>query len=299
MKPPLAISHLTKKYGGMKAVDNVSFTIEPGEVFGLLGPNGAGKTTIISTIMTLQGPTNGAIEVFGLNVEKKARAAKKVIGFVPQELVHHGFFTVEEILQYHASYFGLKKDSKYIAYLLHKLDLYIHRKKLVNQLSGGMKRRLMIAKALLHRPKLLLLDEPTAGVDIELRHSLWEFIQELKKENISILLTTHYLEEAEQLCDRIGILQKGRLRRIDKVETLLEEHSSKKVSLTLKTALPSFSHTLLTSNDGPNLHFHIPPKMAIQEFLTEVAIPYEDILDVKIEPGTLEDVMENVLKEEN
>lgn len=295
---PLVIDRLSKKYGDTLAVDNVTFSIKPGEIFGLLGPNGAGKTTIISTIVTLQNPTSGSIEVLGINPEKSPAQAKSLIGYVPQELVHHGFFTVEEILQYHASYYGMRKDPKHITYLLHKLDLYVHRKKLVGQLSGGMKRRVMIAKALLHKPKLLLLDEPTAGVDLELRQILWEFIQELKEKNISILLTTHYLEEAEKLCDRVGILQQGKLRLIDKVDNLLEMHSSKRISLVLKKSHPSFSHPLLESINDRHLYFRVPPKMMIQEFLNEVKLPFEEVCDIHVEPGSLEDVMTNVLKSE-
>ncbi|WP_420422639.1 ABC transporter ATP-binding protein [Simkania sp.] len=295
---PLVLKKLTKKYGAKTAVDEVSFSIKPGEVFGLLGPNGAGKTTIISTIMTLQNASSGSVEVFGVNPEIKPRVAKALIGYVPQELVHHGFFNVEQVLDYHAQYFGIRKKASDISYLLHKLDLYVHRKKMVNQLSGGMKRRLMIAKALIHEPKLLLLDEPSAGVDLELRNSLWEFIHELKNKNISILLTTHYLEEAEQLCDRIGILQHGRLRRVDKVDTLLEQHSSKRISLMLKTPKTSFSHDLLESTDAFNLHFRVPPKMGIQELLAKIAIPYDEVLNLQVQPGTLEDVMENILNSE-
>ena len=295
---PLTLIHLTKKYGHMTAVDDVSLEIKPGEVFGLLGPNGAGKTSIISTIMTLQDITLGSIKVFGIDVTKNSQKAKQLIGYVPQELVHHGFFNVEQILKYHANYYGLKKTKKDVAYLLHKLDLHVHRKKYVNQLSGGMKRRLMIAKALIHEPKLLLLDEPTAGVDLELRNSLWEFIDELKNKNISILLTTHYLEEAEQLCDRIGILQKGKLRRIDRVEKLLEQHSSKKVSLLLKAPPKPFDHTLLESVEDQLLHFRIPQKMVLYELLSQIPISYDEILDVQVKPGSLEDVMENVLTKE-
>lgn len=294
---PLVIEHLTKKYGNMIAVDDLSLTIEEGEIFGLLGPNGAGKTTIISTIMTLQRATSGTIRVFGFDTEKEPSRAKSLIGYVPQELVHHGFFSVKEILHYHANYFGIKRDESKITDLLEKLDLYSHRNKLVNQLSGGMKRRLMIAKSLLHEPQLLLLDEPTAGVDLELRHRLWNFIYELKEKNISILLTTHYLEEAEELCDRIGILQKGHLQKTGTVNVLLHEHSLKRVSLTLKSSIPSFSHPLLELIDENCLHFRIPPIMAIQELIKEVAIPYEEILDVEIQPGTLEDVMQNILNQ--
>lgn len=295
---PLVIKNLTKKYGSTTAVYDVSFEIKLGEVFGLLGPNGAGKTSLISTIMTLQSPTSGKIEVFGADVVNNPQTAKQFIGYVPQELVNHGFFNVEQILKYHASYYGLQKTQIDLPYILHKLDLYPHKRKYVNQLSGGMKRRLMIAKALIHKPRLLLLDEPTAGVDFELRNSLWRFIYELKNKNISILLTTHYLEEAENLCDRIGILQKGKLRRIDKIENLLEKHSSKRISLTLRKPLCSFSHPLLESIENKLLHFRVPTKMMIYELLNEITIPYEEIVDVQVEPGSLEDVMENVLSKE-
>ena len=292
---PLTIRNLTKRYNHLLAVDDVSFDIYPGEIFGLLGPNGAGKTTIISSIVTLQTPTSGAIEVFGVDIKKKPKEAKSCIGFVPQELIHHGFFTVEEILKFHANYFGKRVDKPYLYYLLEKLQLYDHRKKMVNQLSGGMKRRLLIIKALLHRPKLLLLDEPTAGVDIELRSSLWEFIQELKQENISILLTTHYLEEAERLCDRIGILEKGQLKRTDQTETLLLKHSSKKVTMTLCKSLPKVKHPLLKNQSDHYLDFHMPNEMPLGQLLREAHIPFDVICDVNIKVGTLEDVMKNIL----
>ncbi len=292
MEPPLRIKNLTTKYDKLVAVDDVSFEIQPGEVFGLLGPNGAGKTTIISNIVTLQAPTSGTIEVFG----KPPPLAKKEVGFVPQELIHHGFFSVEEILKFHASYFGLSLDRPYLKYLLEKLHLWHHRKKMVSQLSGGMKRRLLIVKALLHKPKLLLLDEPTAGVDIELRASLWQFILELKKENLSILLTTHYLEEAERLSDRIGILDHGHLGKIDTTQKLLEKHSSKKVTLALTKPLPSLSHPFLKGQSDHHLDFQMPNDTPLSKLFAEIKIPLDAIQDINIKVGTLEDVMHNVLK---
>ncbi len=292
---PLALIDLTKRYGKVIAAKNVSLTIKMGQVFGLLGPNGAGKTSIISTIMTLQNITHGRIEVFGIDVAKNPRAAKRFIGYAPQELVNHGFFTVEQILKYHASYYGIKKSKKQVDRLLDRLGLYHHKKKYVNQISGGMKRRLMIAKALIHEPKLLLLDEPTAGVDLELRYSLWSLLDELKNQGISILLTTHYLEEAQRLCDEIGILQLGELKQVDRVEALLEKYSLKQIFLTLKTPPASFKHPLLVSIENNQLHFRVPPKMTIRELLVETSILSEEILDVKTRIGSLEDVMENVL----
>ncbi len=295
---PLVIKNLTKKYGRLVAVEGVSFEIQRGEVFGLLGPNGAGKTTIISNIVTLQSFSEGSIEVFGIDVQKNPRLAKARIGFVPQELIHHGFFTVEEILKYHATYFGIPVDKDHVKYLLDKLHLYHHRKKLVNQLSGGMKRRLLIIKALLHRPKLLLLDEPTAGVDVELRASLWKFIQELKKENLSILLTTHYLEEAELLCDRVGILDHGRLRKVDTTEKMLQEYSSKKVSLKLCSPLEKISHPLLTTQSDHFLNFQVPNEMPLSQLFQEASISMSCIQDINIKMGTLEDVMQTILRGE-
>ncbi|MES2962917.1 MAG: ABC transporter ATP-binding protein, partial [Bdellovibrionota bacterium] len=177
--PPIRITDLVKDYGSLRAVDHVSFEMKPGEIFGLLGPNGAGKTTLISTLVTLEEPTEGKVEIFGLDVTKEPERIKMLTGFVPQELIHHGYFDVEEIMEFHSGYFGRRKNKERIDWLLQKLSLYDHRKKKVKQLSGGMKRRLLIAKALVHEPKLLLLDEPTAGVDIELREQLWRFVDEL------------------------------------------------------------------------------------------------------------------------
>lgn len=292
---PLKITHLEKKYGKLVAVDNIDFEIKPGEVFGLLGPNGAGKTTIISSIVTLQTPTKGKIEVFGIDIQKKPDVAKAFIGFVPQELIHHGFFSVEEILKFHANYYGIRVNKDYLQYLLEKLHLWHHRKKIVNQLSGGMKRRLLIVKALIHQPKILLLDEPTAGVDIELRASLWDFIQELKENKMSILLTTHYLEEAERLCDRIGILNHGQLQRVDSTEKLLKEHSSKKITLILSQPVNTISHPNLMRQNDYYLDFKIPNEMPLNHLFKEAKIPLENIQDINIKVGTLEDVMHNIL----
>ncbi|MEM7174763.1 MAG: ABC transporter ATP-binding protein [Chlamydiota bacterium] len=296
--PALTIKNFTKNYGSQQAVCDLSFELYPGEVFGLLGPNGAGKTTLISALVTLQQPSSGSIEVFGFDLAKQPKQAKRLIGFVPQELVNYSFFTVIEILRYHATYYGIRFDKQYLEYLLVKLDLQQHRKKQVKELSGGMKRRLLIVKALLHRPKLLLLDEPTAGVDVELRAALWQFIQELKEEKIAILLTTHYLEEAERLCDRIGVLDQGRLRRIDRTENLLREHSSKKVTLILAHPVPKISHPLLSNQSDYHLDFQMPNDMPLLKVLAEALVPLDSVRDVNVKVGTLEDVMENLLHHE-
>ena len=293
---PLKISNLVKKYDHVLAVKDVSFEIQPGEIFGLLGPNGAGKTTIISSIVTLQTPSSGTIEVCGVDVQKNPRKAKSYLGFVPQELIHHGFFTVEEILQFHVMYYGILANQKDVAYFLKKLHLWNHRKKLVSQLSGGMKRRLLIIKALMHRPKLLLLDEPTAGVDVELRASLWDFIQELKKEGLSILLTTHYLEEAERLCDRIGILNRGELQKVDATSKLLKEYSSKRVTVVISSPLEPVTHPQLTKQSERHLEFKIPNESPLNFLFKEAKIPLDLIEDIQIKLGNLEDVMHTFIQ---
>ena len=178
--PALSIESVVKDYGSLRALDGVSFDVRPGEVFGLLGPNGAGKTSLISIVVTLESLTSGRARVFGHDVATEPRLAKVRTGWVPQEIINHGFFNVEEILRFHAGYFGRRDPGERLSYVLKGLGLWEHRHKKVKQLSGGMKRRLMIAKGLIHEPGLLLLDEPTAGVDVELRTRLWDFVEELK-----------------------------------------------------------------------------------------------------------------------
>ncbi len=296
MSLPLSIQHLCKSFGSHMAVSDVSFEIKPGEIFGLLGPNGAGKTTIISMIMSLLKPDSGSISVFGKDALQNPRFAKEQIGFVPQELVHHQFFNVEKILSFHSSYFGIPNNGPYIEYLLKKMDLWDHRKKAVGMLSGGMKRRLLICKALVHKPKIILLDEPTAGVDIELRAGLWKFIRELKDANTSIILTTHYLEEAELLCDRIGILQRGKLKTVDETQNLLK-HTFRKITITLEKEIPHFSHPYLSNSKGPLLEFTLPKDITLRTLLNDLALDLNAIKDLSIREGTLEDAFQHILKE--
>lgn len=220
---PLSLQHLHKSYGEVQAVRGVDLEMKTGEVLGLLGPNGAGKTSIISMITGLEKPTSGQVIVFGADVQKDPRRAKMLVGRVPQEIVGHGFFNVDEVLGFLAGYYGVTSPRDRIEYLIDRLALGPHRAKKVNQLSGGMKRRLMIAKALIHEPRLLLLDEPTAGVDVELRSSLWKFVRELQSAGISILLTTHYLEEAEKLCDRVAIIHLGLIRAMGPTQHVIRE----------------------------------------------------------------------------
>ena len=296
---PLKISNLVKKYGSYTAVNNVSFEMKPGEVFGLLGPNGAGKTSIISCIVTLQEPDEGECTIFGVNPQKNPIPAKMHTGYVPQEIINHGYFTVEEILIFHSGFFQTWYNKEKIHYLLNRLSLWEHRNKKVKALSGGMKRRLLIAKALVHNPKLLLLDEPTAGVDIELRASLWDFVCELKKEGMSVLLTTHYLEEAEELCDRVGVLQQGNLRKVGPTKELIEQLTERKVSLIFKNECPSeIDSKYLHEKQDNQADFIIPQEFGIGDLLETINCDMQSLQDIRIHEGSLEEAFVRILDQE-
>ena len=296
---PLKIESLHKTYGQNEAVKGVGFELREGEVFGLLGPNGAGKTSVISCIVTLEKPTSGEITVFGHNVQTHALQAKSLIGFVPQELISHGFFNVEEILQFHSGYFGVTKNKERIDFLLKRLSLWEHRHKKVRQLSGGMKRRLLVAKALVHRPKLLLLDEPTAGVDIELRESLWEFVRELQSEGTSILLTTHYLEEAEGLCNRVGILDLGELLMVGETSKLIKKLTHRRVTFSMKSNTKPVTslanHSLLMESSDNSHVFRLPYSMTLADLLSDLDLNLSEVRDLKIQEGSLEEAFRSVL----
>jgi ABC-2 type transport system ATP-binding protein len=216
--PALKIEKLRKTYSnGLLALDGVSLEIQSGRFFGLLGPNGAGKTTLINSVVSLARPDSGTVEVFGRDAYKEFREARRMIGVSPQEINLDKFLTVEETLLYHAGYYGVPKEKarERTEELLERFALTGKRKDRVNTLSGGMKRRVMFARALMHDPRILFLDEPTAGVDVELRYSLWEYIRELNHGGLTIMLTTHYLEEAEALCEEIALINSGRIAAQD------------------------------------------------------------------------------------
>lgn len=291
---PLKISSLNKNYGAVQAVKNFNLELNHGEIFGLLGPNGAGKTTVISTIVTLEEPTSGQIEVFGYNLSENPQIAKMQIGLVPQEIINHGFFNVEEILQFYSGFFGMIHNQDRINFLLKKLSLWDHRHKKVRQLSGGMKRRLLVAKALVHSPKLLLLDEPTAGVDIELRENLWEFVRELKREGVTILLTTHYLEEAEELCDRVGIIHLGELKEIGDTRSLIQKITKRQVTFELYEK-KFLQHPDLIFCEENKCGFQIPYGKKISDLFHELKLTLEDVRDLEIREGNLEDAFRSVL----
>ena len=230
--PALRVEKLKKTYSnGLLALDGVSLEIKSGRFFGLLGPNGAGKTTLINSIVSLARPDSGRVEVFGRDAFEEFREARRMIGVSPQEMNLDKFLTVEEVLLYHAGYYGVEKVKarERADELLERFGLARKRKDRVNTLSGGMKRRVMFARALMHDPKVLFLDEPTAGVDVELRYSLWEYIRELNHAGLTILLTTHYLEEAEELCEEIALINDGRIAAQDTSRGLKTRYGARNI----------------------------------------------------------------------
>ncbi|HEY0956882.1 MAG TPA: ABC transporter ATP-binding protein [Roseateles sp.] len=238
--PAISFENVKKTYRGgkLKALDGVSFDIQPGEFFGLLGPNGAGKTTLISVLAGLARATEGRVRVMGHEVVDDYAAARKALGVVPQELVFDPFFSVRETLRIQSGYFGVKNNDAWIDELLENLGLADKAHANMRQLSGGMKRRVLVAQALVHRPPVIVLDEPTAGVDVELRQTLWQFIARLNKEGHTVLLTTHYLEEAEALCQRIAMLKLGRIVALDRTSQLLAGTASTMLRFKTDAALP-------------------------------------------------------------
>jgi ABC-2 type transport system ATP-binding protein len=240
--PAISFQNVAKTFaspqGSVRALDDVSFDIEAGEFFGLLGPNGAGKTTLISILAGLARATSGRISVLGHDVVDAYAAARRSLGIVPQELVFDPFFSVREALRIQSGYFGVTGNEAWIDELLANLGLANKADANMRQLSGGMKRRVLVAQALVHRPPVIVLDEPTAGVDVELRQTLWQFVARLNKEGHTVLLTTHYLEEAEALCSRIAMLKQGRVVALDRTSALLAGTASTMLRFKLDRPLP-------------------------------------------------------------
>ena len=295
MQKTLEIKNLVKSYGSLKAVDNVSFEIHKGEIFGLLGPNGAGKTSLISTVMTLEKINSGQVYVCGYDIQKHPSLTKSLTGFMPQDIIIHGYFTVREVIKFYSGFCGVWPDSERIDYLLKRLNLWEQRNSKVRTLSGGMKRRLLIVKALVHSPKLLLLDEPTAGVDIQLRNSLWEFIKELKRET-SILFTTHYLEEAEKLCDRVAFIHKGKIRQIGETHKLISHLTTREVLIRFKTDREIKNECYFEKNSEGYEVFLLPYSLTVGQLLKELNLDMSEIQDLKVKEGSLEDVFNSVTK---
>ena len=225
----VSIRGVQKRYGSLAALAGIDLEIQAGEIFGLLGPNGAGKTTLIGVICGLVRATAGQVLVLGKDVVHDYRFTRRAVGLVPQEINFDPFFTVEETLRIQAGYFGVELAEERLTEILAALDLTAKRRANTRSLSGGMKRRLLIGKALVHEPRVLFLDEPTAGVDVELRQSLWRYVRQLRSRGTTIVLTTHYLEEAEELADRIGLIHRGRLVLVEEKEKLLARHGGRRL----------------------------------------------------------------------
>lgn len=232
--PAIRIESLTKRYGALEALAGVGLVVEQGEFFGLLGPNGAGKTTLISALSGLVRPSSGTLEVMGHDVVSDYRNARMKLGVVPQELVFDPFFSVRELLRIQSGYFGISRNDTWIDEILASLDLLPKANANMRTLSGGMKRRVLVAQALVHRPPVIVLDEPTAGVDVELRQGLWKFIRKLNQDGHTIVLTTHYLEEAEAMCGRIAMLKAGRIVALDSTRALLRQFATHSLQVRLQ-----------------------------------------------------------------
>ena len=298
MKNNLAIKiiNLFKSYENVKAVNGIDLEIKKGEFYGLLGPNGAGKSTTINSITSLVKPSNGSIEIFGKNIEEDFRFARSKVGIAHQEVSQDLFFPIEQLLYFQAGFYGiLRKDSKErIEYLLNKLGLFKHKSKKMRELSGGMKRRLQIAKALVHDPDIIILDEPTAGVDVELRHDLWSYLQELHSEGKTILLTTHYIDEAELLCEKVGIIDKGKLIVEDSVDNLKKMVKNSSIEIQLKDVLerkPQFLNDYEHNIDDKKIHIITDkPNMELPSIILKFSEKAIKIEDIHIPQTSLEDV---------
>jgi ABC-2 type transport system ATP-binding protein len=273
----------------LQALAGVSFDIEEGEFFGLLGPNGAGKTTLISILAGLVRASAGQVRVHGLDVQGDFVAARRHLGIVPQELVFDPFFTVREALRFQSGYFGLHRNDDWIDELLAGLGLADKAKANMRQLSGGMKRRVLVAQALVHKPPVIVLDEPTAGVDVELRQTLWQFIARLNRQGHTVLLTTHYLEEAEALCQRIAMLKKGQVVALERTSTLLAGASANVLHFKTDSTLPPpLAAQARVTGRGVELPAHNPAE--IERHLAALRQANVAVEDIEIRKADLEDV---------
>ncbi|MBT4921578.1 MAG: ABC transporter ATP-binding protein [Rickettsiales bacterium] len=301
----ITISNLSKSYkGGFKALKDANLEINRGEIFALLGPNGAGKTSLISIICGIVNPTHGSVKVDGHDIIKDYRASRSLIGLVPQELTTDVFETVWDTVSYSRSLFNKPKNPQYLEEILKALSLWEKRNNKIITLSGGMKRRVMIAKALSHEPRILFLDEPTAGVDVELRKNMWEIVSNLQKSGVTIILTTHYIEEAEEMADRIGIINNGEIILVEEKKKLLKQLGQKQLDIDLReaiTALPEglSEYDLTLSNEGKTLSFTYNANKqdnniaALLEQLKTNNISYQDL---HTRESSLEDIFVQLIK---
>lgn len=291
-KAAIQINQVHKHFGSLQALKSVDLTIEQGEFFGLLGPNGAGKSTLINILAGLIKPTTGNISVMGYDVVDQYQQARRLLGIVPQELVFDPFFNVREMLRFQAGYFGHgPENDAWVDEILEGLGLADKAHTNMRRLSGGMKRRALIAQALAHKPPVIVLDEPTAGVDVELRQMLWEFIKKLNRDGHTIILTTHYLEEAETLCNRIGMMKQGEIVALDSTANLLNKFAGKSLRLTLgDVVLPDSIQPLLRHRDGGEFTFALTDMTQIEAVLSALRANDIKVADMQLNEADLEDV---------
>ena len=306
MSEIISVKNLVKKYDNdFIAVKNLSLKINQGEIIALLGPNGAGKTTLISTICGLASITSGSITVNEFDVIKDYRKTREIIGLVPQELALEPFEKVINSVKFSRRLFGKKDDVEYVENLLKKLQLYDKKDNIIKSLSGGMKRRVMIAKALSHNPKILFLDEPTAGVDVELRKDMWNIIKELKNEGATIILTTHYIEEAEMIADNIGIINHGELLLVEEKNKLIKRMSVKTLKVKLKKSLSTIptklkKYNLKLIDEGNSFHYYYntgKERTGITSLLSDMNQIGINLFDIQTEETSLEDIFVKIIKD--
>ncbi|WDE08998.1 ABC transporter ATP-binding protein [Thalassomonas viridans] len=306
MQPIIQVSRLNKVYkGGFQALDNINLEIEPAEILALLGPNGAGKTTLISTICGIIDPSSGSITVDGRDIISGYRHTREMIGLVPQELTTDAFETVWDTVSFSRGLFGKKPDPEYIEKILKDLSLWEKKDNKMMELSGGMKRRVLIAKALSHEPKILFLDEPTAGVDVELRQDMWQLVKRLRESGVTIILTTHYIEEAEAIADRIGVIKNGQLILVEEKVALMSKLGKKQLQLELKQSLTTVplelnAFELCLKDNGRRLVYTYDATLehtgiaALMQKLSDAGIQFKDL---KTDQSSLEDIFVSLVKE--
>ncbi|MBW6392108.1 ABC transporter ATP-binding protein [Billgrantia antri] len=306
--PMIQVERLSKAYGdGFQALKEVDLTIRRGEIFALLGPNGAGKTTLISVICGLVNATSGSVKVDGFDNVTQYREARERIGLVPQELTNEAFTTVWDTVSFSRGLFGKPKDPAHIENVLRALTLWDKRDNRLLELSGGMKRRVLIAKALSHKPQVLFLDEPTAGVDVELRREMWEVVRGLRDQGVTIILTTHYIEEAEEMADRIGVIRRGELVLVEEKSTLMRQLGRKELTLHLATPLDAVpaalaGHDLVLTEEGHALVYtydvtHLDEGTGIAGLLADLEATGIRVKDLHTRQSSLEEIFVNLVRE--
>jgi ABC-2 type transport system ATP-binding protein len=299
----IQITNVEKRYGALQALGGVSLSIEEGEFFGLLGPNGAGKTTLISIIAGLNRADSGRVSIHGHDVVADYRQARKLLGVVPQELVFDPFFTVRETLRMQSGYFGLKNNDKWIDEVMHHLDLANKADVNMRALSGGMKRRVLVAQALVHKPPVIVLDEPTAGVDVELRQTLWKFVSRLNREGHTVVLTTHYLEEAQALCKRVAMLKSGKIVALDYTSALIRRISGSQLVVRLAQGeLPDALKPLVSHPDelisGHEYTLRVNDYAEVEPILATLRESGVTVEDMQLHQADLEDVFIQIMEGE-